>query len=975
MMFRFLFLALVSACCRLSAGEADYLSEVRQLTFEGQRAGEGYFSADGSKMVFQSERQQDNPFYQIYLLDLTTGDERRLSPGMGKTTCAWIHPAGDRVLFASTHHDPQSQKLQEQEFSQRRLGTVRKYSWDYDENYDLWQSDLQGGSLRRLTQQRGYDAEASWSPDGKWLVFSSNRHAYEEPLSEADAQRIKLDKSYFLDLYLARADGSEVKRLTRSPGYDGGPFFSADSRRICWRRFTPKGDQAEVWSMSVDGSDQRQLTRLGAMSWAPYYHPSGRYLIFTTNLNGFANFELYMVDADGLRPPVRVTHTDGFDGLPVFTPDGANLSWTSGRTPGGQSQIFMAKWNHAQALKALGLAPAEVSKAAATAAGPDSRQLAAEISARDIKAHVEWLASDNLDGRLAGTEGERRAAKYISEVFASVGLQPYGDNEWLSAFPFTAGVELAEGNQLRWRGEELKLEVDWRPLTFSSSLDFAAAPVVFAGYGIETPEGALGDSGKAIEPYSSYAHLEVKDRWVMVLRYLPEGITPARRTELSPYASLRNKAMVARQRGARGLVVVSGPASKVVSQLVPLDFDASLAGSGLGAVSVTDAVAEKMLQGTGKSLAALQGELDKGGSMMGFECGDGQLQASVRIRQEKRTAHNVLGILPAGASPDPHRPAVIIGAHYDHLGSRAGGSSRASGEQRNKIHHGADDNASGVAGMLEIAHWLVEQKSTGALKLQRDVIFAAWSAEELGLLGSHHFTQQMAKAIGGDESTKLTPLFAACLNLDMIGRLRDSLVLQGVGSSPWWSKAIERRNVVVGLPVVIQKDAHLPTDSTSFFLRSVPVLNAFTGNHADYHLPTDTADKINVEGAARVSSLMGMILRDLAQSVEVPAFVAMEAPRNQGTRGGLRAYLGTIPDYAQGDVKGVKLSGVSALGPAAKAGVKGGDVIVGLGGKEVLNIYDYTAIMGALKVGQPTTLKVLRSGKVLELKVTPGSRD
>ena len=969
---------LIAASLSLAApaSEDDFLTEVRQLTFEGKRAGEGYFSADGRRLVFQSEREPDNPFYQIYLMDLETGDQQRVSPGVGKTTCAWIHPSGDRVMFASTHQDPDSRKLQQEEIKERGLGKVRKYSWDYDENFDLWQCAMDGSGLRRLTQERGYDAEGSWSPDGNWLVFASNRHAYSGRLSAEDQQRLKIDKSYFLDLYLARADGSEVRRLTDVPGYDGGPFFSADGSRICWRRFTPKGDQAEVWTMKVDGSEARQVTRLGAMSWAPYFHPSGDYLIFTTNLNGFANFELYLVDARGSRDPVRVTTTDGFDGLPVFSPDGSTLCWTSGRTSGGQSQLFMAKWNHAHARKVLGLdAPSDASSPQDSKARSPLESMSSEIRASDVRSHVEVLASDRFDGRLTGTAGERLAADYIVRSLQGAGLEPYGDQEWLSPFEFTAGVALGDANRLSLSGKDLKLEVDWRPLSLSQSGEVKAGPVVFAGFGIETPEGALDAQGKPMVPYSSYAHLEVKDRWVLVLRYLPEGVSAARRTELSAYASLRHKAMVARQRGARGLLVVSGPRSKVVQQLVPLDFDASLSGSGIAAASVTDAVAQSILDGTGKSLKQLHDSLDSGEAMMGFECAGALIGGRVDIRQERRQAVNVLGVLPAGEQPNPHQPAVLIGAHFDHLGSRGGANSRATGKDLTKIHHGADDNASGVAGVLELAHWMAAAKASGALQLKRDVIFAAWSGEELGLLGSNHFVESLAKMISGDSSGKLGGMFSAYLNMDMIGRLRKSLVLQGVGSSDWWKGAIERRNVVVGLPLVTQNDAHLPTDSTTFYLRGVPVLNAFTGNHEDYHTPGDTAEKINAEGAARVARLMGLLARDLAQWEKTPGYVAMDAPKNRSVRGGMRAYLGTIPDYAQGDIKGVKLSGVSPIGPAAKAGVKAGDVIVGLAGKEVLNIYDYTAVMGELKVGQPTLLKVQRGGETLEIKLVPGSRD
>jgi hypothetical protein len=218
-------------------------------------------------------------------------------------------------------------------------------------------------------------------------------------------------------------------------------------------------------------------------------------------------------------------------------------------------------------------------------------------------------------------------------------------------------------------------------------------------------------------------------------------------------------------------------------------------------------------------------------------------------------------------------------------------------------------------------------------------------------------------------------MFAACLNMDMIGRFQKTLVLQGVGSSTWWPKEIEKRNAPIGLPITTQNDAHLPTDSTTFYLRGIPTLNAFTGSHADYHMPSDTAEKIDYDNAAKIAKLMGLLARGIATADSNPEYVAMEAPKNQNTRGGMRAYLGTIPDYAQGDIKGVKLSGVSPIGPAGKAGLKGGDIIVKLAGKDVLNIYDYTSLMGELKIGKETTITVLRESKPIEFKITPGSRE
>jgi Tol biopolymer transport system component len=211
--------------------------------------------------------------------------------------------------------------------------------------------------MKRLTTARGYDAEGSYSPDGQWIVFSSMRDAYNHPLTDKEQKKLAEDPSYFGEIYLMRADGSGQKRLTNVPGYDGGPYFTPDGKRIVWRRFDESGLIADVWTMNMDGSDQRQITTFGSMSWAPYMHPSGEYIIFASNKLGFENFELFMVDSQGTKEPVRVTYSDGFDGLPVPSPDGKMLAWTSSRAGGTAGQLFLAQWNHEKALDALKNAP------------------------------------------------------------------------------------------------------------------------------------------------------------------------------------------------------------------------------------------------------------------------------------------------------------------------------------------------------------------------------------------------------------------------------------------------------------------------------------------------------------------------------------------------------------------------------------------------------------------------------------------
>jgi Tol biopolymer transport system component len=346
----------LSAQAPASSSERDFLSRVRRLTVEGRRAGEGYWSPDGKRLVFQSEREPGNPFYQIYVLDFATGDTKRISPGMGKTTCAFFRPGSDEILFGSTHLDPKSKQYQDDELAFRASGKERRYSWDYDPEMDIFAYSEKSGGLKRLTTTKGYDAEAGYSPDGQWIVFSSMRDAYNRELSAEEKKQLELDPSYFAEIYIMRADGSGQRRLTNEKGYDGGPFFMKNGD-IIWRHFEENGLVANVWTMKPDGSGKKQITNFGAMSWAPYEHPSGEYILFASNKLGFENFEVFMVDAAGLKEPVQITYSPGFDGLPVPSPDGTQLAWTSSRSGGGAGQIFLAQWNHEAARQALAKAP------------------------------------------------------------------------------------------------------------------------------------------------------------------------------------------------------------------------------------------------------------------------------------------------------------------------------------------------------------------------------------------------------------------------------------------------------------------------------------------------------------------------------------------------------------------------------------------------------------------------------------------
>lgn len=957
--------------------ESRFLSHTRQLILEGRRSGEGYFSSDGKALVFQSEREPDNPFYQIYLLDLESGDINRVSPGFGKTTCAFLRPGTDDVLFASSHLDVDAKAKQKSELEFRASGKQRRYSWDYDETYELFTAKRDGSGLKRLSESPGYDAEGSYSPDGRLIVYCSLRAAYpKESLSPEDRKRLETDPAWFGDIYLMNADGSNPRRLTSTPGYDGGPFFTPDGQRIVWRRFDQTGAIADIYTMKLDGSDVRRVTDFKSMSWAPYFHPSGRYVIFASNKLGFSNFELYMVDADGAHEPVRVTTHDGFDGLPVFSPNGKQIAWTSNRTPQGNSHIFLADWSHDAALAALEASPrrgtvespgsiAAVTTAIPPAHTPAGLQASPDISEADLRSHVAYLASDALEGRLTGTPGASKAADYIADQLRRAGLQPLGDNgTFFQSFEFTAGVNVVTNeNRFQWLSRDhaptdLQLNKDFRPLSLTAN-GTAEGEVVFAGYGLFMPPG----EGPG---YDSYAGLNVSNKIVMVLRYVPEGVDTQRRQALNRYAGLRYKALIARNRGARALLVVTGPNSPNAGELTGFTYDTTQAGSGIISATISGQLADRLFAGSGRTLKDLQTGLDNENphAETSLVLTNARVRFTTSVKHVKQTDRNVLAWIP----PSKERSSqeiVLVGAHYDHLGhGETGGFARK--DEEGQIHNGADDNASGTAGVLEIAAAMSHERQQNPNAFDRGIVFALWSGEELGLLGSAHYTEHPALPLSNT---------VVYVNFDMIGRLRENkITLNGIGSSGVWRKLLEKRNVAAGFNLQLLDDPFPPTDVTSFYPKGVPVLAFFTGTHEEYHRPADKASTLNYEGAERVSRFAKALIKDLANASARPDYLTVERSDKGGSsRETLRAYLGTIPDYAT-EVTGVKLSGARGGSPADKAGLKTGDIIVEFAGQKIANIYDYTYALDAVKIGQPIKIVVLRDGKKVELTATPEAR-
>jgi Tol biopolymer transport system component len=971
--------------------EEQFLSNVRQLIYDGKRSGEGYFSPDGKLLTFQSEREPGNPFFQIYLLNLETGESHLISTGTGKTTCSFIRPGVDEVLFASSHLDPEALREQEEEYELRKSNQDRRYSWDYDTYMDIFTTRKDGSGIQQLSDAYGYDAEGSYSPDGSKIVFCSLRSGYPgensrgTELSEKERDRLKVDPSYFGEIYIMNADGSDQKRLTDRPGYDGGPFFSPDGKRIVWRHFDESGIHADVYTMNSDGSDVRRITDFGAMSWAPYYHPSMEYIVFASNKLGFSNFEVYMVDARGEKEPVRITYSNGFDGLPVFSPDGKMMVWTSGRTPKGDSQLFIANWNHQAALAALQAAPQRNAASAASASDAStavtagaaaapvmktaavSVQSTPEISAADLRTKVEYLASDELEGRMTGTTGTEKAAAYIASHFEKSGLKPAGDNgTFFQEFPFTSGVKvLPERNHLTimkpgQKPESISpgLDEDFRPLAFTSDGE-VEGDVVFAGYGLSVP----GESGRG---YDSYEGLDVKDKIVLVLHYVPEEVSVERRQELNPYAALQFKAMAARKQGAKAMLVVTGPTSPNAGELVSLSFDRAMGSAGIFAASISGKAAEILFAGSGKDLQAIQTELDQENPHEGgFVLPDVKVKLSTAVEREKTSDRNVLALLPPGDDAGTEE-YILIGAHYDHIGHGEIGSLARKGEE-GQIHNGADDNASGTATVLELAAALSDRRKNNPAAFPRGIIFGLWSGEELGIIGSSYFAKNPTVSL-----EKVLAYF----NFDMVGRLKDNtLMLQGIGSSAMWKKIIERRNIMAGFNLVLQEDPYLPTDVTAFYPKGVPVVTFFTGSHEDYNRPSDDPQTLDYEGMERIAKLADNMIMDVVNQEERPDYVKVERKQQPGGgRGNLRAYLGTVPDFVASDIEGVRLSSVRAGGPADKAGLKGGDIIIELAGQKITNIYDYTYTLDAVKIGVATDIIVLREDQKVTMKIVPEVR-
>ncbi len=564
-----------------------------------------------------------------------------------------------------------------------------------------------------------------------------------------------------------------------------------------------------------------------------------------------------------------------------------------------------------------------------------------------LRQHIGYLASPELAGRLPGTPGADKAAQYITTHFQQAGLRPLGEQGYRQPFPFVANVRLGRRNELTAASGTLRLrakpDADFRPLAFAAN-GLAEGEIVFAGYGIAAVKEAQ---------YDDYAGLDVKGRIVVVLPYSPAGSNP--HTKFGPFLSLRYKATTARNQGAAGMLVIAESDDFNRSQIARLRYDDAFGDAGFPCAVISRDLAAKLLGGPVAELEKIIATTGQPASRM---LPNTRLRLRTEVVKERQTGYNIIGLLEGG-DPTLREEIIVVGAHYDHLG-RGGPNSLAPRE--GDIHPGADDNASGTAGLIELAQAFGQRPE----RPKRSLLFIAFSAEEKGLLGSAYFV---------DHPTTRGKRIVAMINLDMIGRLRDNrLSVQGVGTSSVWRSLVTEANRRHGFNLALGESGFGPSDHASFYKRNIPVLFFLTGSHPDYHRPSDTADKINYAGERQVLGLVGDVIRAVANLPAAPDFVTSQAnDPSERARGGFRVSLGTIPDYAA-EVVGVKLTGVREGSPAARAGLQADDIIVGLAGRDIRSVYDYTYVLQELEPGQEVEVVVLRGAQRLTFKLVAAQR-
>ncbi len=579
----------------------------------------------------------------------------------------------------------------------------------------------------------------------------------------------------------------------------------------------------------------------------------------------------------------------------------------------------------------------------------------------DYMRHVRFLASDALEGRGNGTPELNRAAQYIAGEFKSYGLTPVGDDgTFFQKFQLNTGSRLGPANRLTFRIGDKTLDASFRrdfmPFAFGDKAG-TGGDLVFAGYGISAEE----------YKYDDYNGLDPTGKVVLVLAHEPresDTSSPFAGKELTLHGHDNMKVQNAKYRGASAILIVQDPANHPDSSqdLAEAAIGEQVDELGIPAIRITRGLAQRLLDSQGKNLLELQKQIDEKMTPQSFTLQGVRADVETDVVRVRKEVSNVVGFLP-GNDPVLGEECVLIGAHYDHLGR--GGRSSMSPDLIGQIHNGADDNASGTAGLLELASWLARDPAPR----RRGYIFVAFAGEELGLRGSEYWA-----------SHPTVPLqkVVAMLNMDMIGRVRnDQVTLGGVGTSPVFSELAKTAADEVGLTLKTSQSGYGASDHVSFYTKNLPVLFFFSSLHADYHRPSDDWEKINAAGATKILGMVYTIASRLNAMDARPQFTKVDEPMTTGNvragGPGYGAYFGSIPDMTD-EVKGVRFSDIRPGSPAAKAGLKGQDILVRFAGKEIRNLEDFTYMLRTHKPGETVEVEVLRDGKPLTAQVTLGVR-
>ena len=576
---------------------------------------------------------------------------------------------------------------------------------------------------------------------------------------------------------------------------------------------------------------------------------------------------------------------------------------------------------------------------------------------KNLRKHVSYLASDALEGRRAGEKGGTFAAGYVANMFARYKLKGgFAGNSkgkskesFLQPFEYIAGVELGKNNSLTLNGRNLNLKTDWMPIGYTPNGSFSNSPIIFAGFGI---------SSKRLK-YNDYSHLNVRNKIALVLGGNPDNGNPH---SLFGRIGLHAKSNIAKEKGAKALIIVARDETFSDEKLAQLKFDQTLGELTIPTIVISRKTAANLFSTSEKGLqeiekwmakkketpATIQIKLAKNFEVRG--------DLTVRLKKKRTKAYNVIGIIK-GRDPILKNEAIVIGAHYDHLGRGGQGSLAVNSTE---IHHGADDNASGTSALIELARQFRKAKSN-----KRTLIFISFGAEEEGLLGSKHYVNN--------------PVFPlnktiAMINMDMVGRLRRAkLNVGGIGTAGLWENLIKAR-AKSRFHLGLTQDGFGPSDHSSFYGKKIPVLFFFTGTHKDYHKPSDTAEKINYRGLESIGKFVSELVEAVDQNPKRPVYKVAKSAGMSGGRRGFNVSLGTVPNYSDSNNDGLLLDGVRDNSAAAKAGIKEGDKIIKLAGKEIRNISDYVFVLGEMKAGREYEVIVIRGKDTVKLKIVPTAR-